>query len=174
MKLTIPTDDHGKIRVFSISTPMTDALRDKDPATMQELFGTSALDTDFVDTFEVSALGEMTTSDYIQQGYDFKPDAADLVALNGLQGTAALIMSRATEGQDITLKLAPEVSHVTTLGDAASLSPKPAPESVAAKEVTEQVVAKKAPSDAAMSGRVATIVLVILFALVALMIWVAA
>ena len=135
MNLTIPADDHGQIRVFSVATALSDALRDKSPNSLLVTLGTDALDTDFIDIFDVSALGEMTVADYIKTGYDLRPDAADLAVLQGLHGTVILVMSRAARGAAVKLTLAPGVSHVTTLSDGVSLNPKAAPKSVSAQRL---------------------------------------
>ncbi len=172
MTLTIPANDHGRIRVFELPVPLSDTLRDKDPAALMQAFGVAALDPDYVDIFDLSALENMSLAQFVKHGYDIEPDTADLRALDGVSGGVALIMSRASGGHALSLTLAPGLRHVTTLGDKASLNVAPPLKSDAAEGLIPDPPAKDPPSNAAMSGRIATIALIVLFALVGLMIWV--
>ncbi|MFZ3582195.1 hypothetical protein ACOI1H_08510 [Loktanella sp. DJP18] len=172
MTLTIPATDHGLIRIFKVTGPAPEGLDTRAPQAMQALFGTDALDPDFVDVVDTRELSGLSLLDYLHQGYDIPDDALADPALRDLRGLVVLIMSRAARGQDVTLTLAPQVSHVTTTGDPVRLNAPAAP--LAATSATGTVSGGKAPpSAAAMSGRVATIALLVLFAVVALMIWVA-
>lgn len=172
MKLPIPSDDHGKIRVFQVPPPGADGLLEKAPQALLTTFGTAALNVDFVDAFDTQALGDMSVADFLRSGYDIALDAADQVLLSDLTGIVVLIMSRATAGQDITLDLAPGVTHVTTCGDGANLSVNAPISSDAAKGVLTPEAAPKVKSDAAMGGRVAMVALVVMFAVFGLMIWI--
>ncbi len=172
MTLTLPADDHGLIRIFKIRTPAPAGLEERTPAALAALFGTDDLDPDFIDVVDTRQLAGLSLMDYLHQGYDIPDTATDDPALRDLRGVVVLIMSRAARGRAVTLTLADTVTHVTTTGDPARLRIPPAPMSSAAAEGSV-AGGKAAPSNAAMSGRVATIALLILFALVALMIWVA-
>ena len=171
MNLMIPANDHGQIRIFSVPTPAPAGLEEKTPAALQSLFGTDTLDPDFIDIVDTRQLAGLTLLDYLYQGYDIPPDAADMQALRDQRGVLVLIMSRATSGTETTLTLAPGVAHVTTTGDPARLRiPTKTPTEAAKGTVTG---GKSAPSQAAMSGRVATIALIVMFLIVVLMIWIA-
>ncbi len=172
MTLTIPATDHGLIRIFKVTGPAPAGLEDKTPAALQALFGTDALDPNYIDVVDTQQLAGLSLLDYLHQGYDIPADAADDTALRDLRGLVVLIMSRAARGQEVTLKTAPTVTHVTTTGDPARLRipTEPLTSAAAAGSVSSS---KTPPSSAAMSGRVATIALIVLFALVAVMIWVA-
>ena len=168
--LTIPANDHGKIRVFSLPAPLPAGLAEKTDTAMLAAFGTTELNTDFVDIVDMSALGGMTLAQFLSQGYDITPDEVDATALARINGNAALIMSRATGGTPVALALRPGVEHVTTCGDAARLTA-PAPlRSEASQGVIEPGTGR---SDAAMSGRIATIAILVLVAVAALMVWIA-
>lgn len=171
MTLTIPANDHGQIRVFSVSGPIAMALKADLERGIAEAFGTPGLNLDFVDLVDIAALDQMTLVDLLQQGYDIQPDAADKPALDRITDHALLIMSRATSGQEVTLTFAPGVEHVTTCGQAAQLTvPSPIPTEAATGLIPDPPARQK--SDAAIGGRVATIALIVLFALVALMVWI--
>ena len=172
MTLTLPANDHGLIRIFKVRTPVPAGLEERTPAALAALFGTDDLDPDFIDVVDTRQLAGLSLMDYLHQGYDIPDTAADDPALRDLKGIVVLIMSRAARGRGVTLTLADTVTHVTTTGDPARLRIPAAPVASAAAEGTVSA-GKAAPSNAAMSGRVATIALLILFALVALMIWVA-
>ena len=174
MSITIPADDYGQIRVFSMPAPLPPDLAQKDTAALRALFGVEGLNPDFVDVIDPRDLAPMGLADYLRQGYDVEPDAADTAALQGLSDRiVVLLMSRATTGDEVTLSLASDVRHETTLSTAAALAVPQAMRSDAARGVVGDPP-QKAPSDGAISGRVAMIALLVLFAVVGLMIWVAA
>ncbi|SEM69366.1 hypothetical protein SAMN04488003_103145 [Loktanella fryxellensis] len=171
--LTIPATDHGLIRLFKVTPPAPAELEERTPAALTALFGTDALDATYVDVVDTTQLAGLTLLDYLHQGYDIPAqDAAD-PAIRNLRGLVVIVMSRAARGQAVTLTLAPGVTHVTTTGDPARLRAPAAPLASKAAEGRLTGSGKPAPSSAAMSGRVATVALLVLFALVALMIWVA-
>lgn len=172
MTLTIPANDFGQIRIFSVPSPAPAGLEEKTPAALQALFGTDTLDPDFVDVVDTRELAGLSLLDYLHHGYDIPPDAADDQALRDLRGIVVLVMSRATRGEETTLTLAPGVSHATTTGDPARLRVPTAVESASAKGTVPG--GKSAPSQAAMSGRIAMVALLVMFLIVGLMIWVAA
>ncbi len=171
MTLTIPENDFGNIRVFSLADDPGKEVRENEPDALNALFGTTALNTDYVDVVDIAALDDLGLIGLLQQGYDVTPDVADARVLESLSGWAILIMSRATTGAEVTLTYAKGVTHVTTLGDKASLNPLPPLDTEAAKGALD-TNAKPPKSDARVGGMVATLVLLFLFALVGLMIWV--
>lgn len=172
MMLTIPDTDHGKIRVFSITTPVP-GLKEKKLEALVATFGNAPLDPDFVDVIELNDLGEMTFLDYLSDGYDVQPDQVDIAALTQLEGTVVLLMSRAHEGRHMELALAEDVRHVTTLGTGARMT---IAEPIANEGAGGHIAAGKPPklpkSDARIGGMVATVALLVMFALVAVMVWV--
>ena len=172
MTLTIDATDHGLIRIFKVTGPAPAGLDEKTPAALQALFGTDALDPDFVDVVDTRELAGLTLLDYLHQGYDIPDDALSDPAVRDLRGLVVLIMSRAARGQGVTLTLAPQVTHRATTGDPAHLRV-PAPPFGTPSATGTTPGGKAPPSNAAMSGRIATIALLVLFAVVALMVWVA-
>lgn len=165
MTLTIPANDQGQIRVFASDTPVT-------PETLPDLFG-AQLDATYVDIVQIADLGALTLTDYIAQGYDLTPDAADKAVVDAVTGTAILVLSRATEGREVTLTLAPGVRHVTTYSPDIRLAPPVDLPHESAKGIIGDAPAKTPKSDARIGGMVATFALIAMLALVGLMIWVA-
>lgn len=171
MTLTIPANDHGQLRIFSLDFPPPDALRDKTIEGLAGAFG-ATLNPDFVDVIDLAALDDMSLIAYLKAGYDLTPDAVDHAALSGLSGWVVLVMSTAFGEDAITLNLTSGLTHITTLGDAASLTALDPLTSDAAKGVATPPTPKPAKSDARIGGMVATVALLMMFALVGIMIWI--
>ena len=172
--LNIPANDHGAIYVLELNRPAPDGLADKTDAAMMAVFGKVIVNTDYVDAITPGMLDDMTLPDLIRNGYDMPVSVVDAETLRGLMGTAVLVMSAAFGGSAMTIDLPADVRHVLTLREDASLdAPRPLT-SAAAQGTLPGTAPRKKPSDAAMSGRIATIALLLMFALVGLMIWVAA
>ena len=168
MKLTIPQNDFGQIRVFATAGPV--------PKTAEAISGLlgATLDLNYIDVVATADLGAMSLTTYIQEGYDMAPDLVDHAALDRVTGTVILVLSRATGGVATQLTLAPEVRHVTTyVPKSAMQAPRDLPDP-GLQDATLPTAAKpkKPKSDARVSGMIATYALVAMFALVALMIWV--
>ena len=171
MSLTIPAHDHGQLRIFALDMVPPPPLKDKTPDGLAGAFGV-LLNTDYVDVVDTAALGDMTLIDYIRQGYDFEVDVADKAALSVLSGWIVIVMSRATDGAETTLDLSPGIRHVTTIGTPMTLRPTSSLESESAKGILTPPT-KKPMSDARIGGMIATLALLVLFVLTALMIWIA-
>lgn len=171
MTLTIPATDHGQLRVFATDGDLPENVTAKTPQGLGSLFGAD-LNPDFVDVLRISDLDGMWLSDYIHQGYDMAPDLVDKAAVDAITGTAILVLSRATDGVETTLKLADGLRHVTTYSPAAQIiTPERLPDASAQGIINDPPV-KSPKSEARMSGMVATYALLAMFALVALMVWV--
>ncbi|WP_439156084.1 hypothetical protein [Yoonia sp.] len=166
--LTFPANDYGQIRVFATDQTITEPTAE----TMERLFG-APLDMTFVDVVRIADLDGMALTNYIAQGYDMTPDAVDKQAVNAITGTAILILSRATAGQEVTLDLASGVRHVTTYSPEIQITPPVNLPDGSAKGIIGDMPAKAPKSDARIGGMVATIALIVMCALVGLMIWVA-
>lgn len=172
MTLTIPANDHGQLRVFATDMDLPADAAGKTPQGLAQLFGAD-LNPDFVDIVRIDDLDGMQLSAYIDQGYDMAPDLVDKAAVDTITGTAILVLSRATNAVETKLTLAEGLRHVTTYSPAVQIiTPEKLPDASARGILSDPPV--KAPkSDARMSGMVATYALLVMFALVGLMIWVA-
>lgn len=171
MIIDIPANDHGKIRIFSLTGRLPSGLIEKEPRALLGAFGTTALNPDYVDVVKIAALDDMTLHDLLVHGYDITPDPIDDAALVGITDHAILIMSRATQGKAVTLELAPGIHHVTTCGDAAQLNVPTPLEADTAQGTLEDAPASR-KSDAAIGGRVAMFALIVMFAIFGLMVWI--
>ena len=173
MTLDIPANDFGQIRVFEYRAFLPENIVEKTPDGLTTLFGTDALDPNYIDIIRIDDLSTMTLTDYIAQGYDMEAEVHDVPAVNGIEGFAILLLSSATHGDPVSLTLAPELRHVTTYIPQAQLQViEPLP-GEGAEGLIGDAPAPKAKSDARIGGMVAMVSLIVLFALVGLMIWVA-
>ena len=169
--ITIPANDHGAIYVLELNRPAPDGLDDKTDAAMMAIFGNVVLNTDYIDAVSPGMLTDMTLPDLIRNGYDVPMSDAQAEELRGLFGTVILVMSAAFGGAAMTLNLPSDVRLVATLRDTPEMN---APRSITTDSAKGTLPpARKKPSDAAMSGRIATLALLVLFALVGVMIWIA-
>lgn len=170
--IKVPANDHGAIYVLELVRPAPEGLEDKTDAAMMAILGPVLVNTDYVDAITPGMLTDMTLPDLIRNGYEMPVSDADGEVLRGLQGTVILVMSAAFGGKEVTIDLPSDVRLVTTLREVATMS---APTPIYTDSAKGNMIpkSKKRPSDAAMSGRVATIALVLMFVLVGLMIWIA-
>ncbi len=170
--ITIPENDHGHIRVFANSEALPEAARDKTPEGIVALFG-ATLDPTYVDIVQISDLGGMTLSTYIAEGYDMVADPVDKAAVDAIEGTAILVLSRATDGQAATFTLAPGIRHVTTYSPTAKISPPEVLASASAQGNLDTAPVKPPKSNARIGGMVAMYALIFMFAFIAVIIWIA-
>ncbi len=174
MTLEIAANEFGQIRIFEVDPELPADVITSDHTDLQRLFGTSNLDETYVDVIRIADLTTMQLSDYILQGYDVELESHDASMVNGIEGYAILIMSSAARGLPVRLQPASEVRHITSHVPEPTLTVSEPLTSEAARGVIGDVPAKPPKSDARIGGMVATVVLILLFALVGLMIWIAA
>ncbi len=173
--ITIRSTEHGVVRVFAVdlaAEQLTGFNRQNGTWPLQEALGAEVLEADHVDLFAVSDLDELGLTGYLEQGYGMDPeDLADMrVRLNALSGHVLIVTSRAFAGQAQTLKPRAPLRLIASFHEnAAPVVFEPLP-SKAARGTTG---GKAAPSDAAMSGRIASLALLVLFVLVAVVVWIA-
>ena len=169
--LTIPADEFGQIRVFATDADLPADVMEKTPRGLEYLFAAD-LNPDYVDIVRINDLGGMALSAYIAEGYDMTPDLVDKAAVDGITGSAILVLSRATGGTETTLTLANGLRHVTTYSPTAKILPPERLPNASAKGILEPKPTKPQKSDARIGGMVAMYALIAMFALVALIIWV--
>ncbi len=175
--IDIPANEAGVIRVFALS--MTDAeakgLRD-DSGAITALLG-AEIDTEQVEIFPISDLEGIGLAGYLTEGNAVSPGqlAPDRSKIDKLGGWVMIVFSRAFGSAAATLTPAPALTLIGTYGETPiDWRATETVVSEAAKPYTAPpATVKKPPSDAAMSGRVATVVLVLLGLLVWLMVWIA-
>jgi hypothetical protein len=188
-KIEIPQGERGVVRVFALSMDPAEAkaLRKnegtdaEDRSPIETALGASGLDTAKVEVFPLADVKEIGLQGYLEQGGGIEraqldPDRRKLAAL---EGWVMVVYSSAFGGRGATLDPAPELTLVGTYtergvdwSEKTKLS-SAASEFTAPPEDATASAAKKKPSDAAMSGRIALIALLVLFALTAVVVWIA-
>ena len=178
MTLSIDAHDHGKIRVFRLSDALHRALGDvPDLAPLEQALGVVFAKTDDVQIIAAGSLTDMSLGQFLAAAYDV--DSQALGQTQGLQGAAnsnfAVIRSGAFGGAAVTLRESTDATQITTLDEGGPDAPSMAPlQSDSAKGSVAGRPAKPPKSDARIGGMIAMYVLLFLFALVGLMIWIAA
>ena len=183
-EMKIPAHEAGIVRLFAIdldeseieafNTRSNDSDGANDSYPIKEALGATAIDDDFFEIIRLKDLEDYGLDQYLITGAGLPKSevAAHSVALNALKGHVLLVMSAAFEGYEQELSIKPPLRHVLTLHeDRPQVKFEPLP-SESAKGNFETKPGK-AKSDARMSGMVATVALLVMFALVGLMIWIA-
>ena len=115
--VTVPANEHGVVRLFSLSMPAEDAqfLRD-DPEALQSALGTGQLDPQGVEIFQISDLADVGLIGYLRDGVDAQE--ADLMRDGGkiaaLAGWVMVVHSTAFDGNATTMKAAPALTLIGT------------------------------------------------------------
>lgn len=126
--LTIPPHEHRTVRVFAVNLPesqVTAMLRDTPPAAAGELAQTPAaatllgwpdLDTRHTELFAIRDLTGLGLPGYLTEGLglDESDIAADRARLSALDGYVLIVLSRAFDGQAVTLDLPPALTLIGT------------------------------------------------------------
>lgn len=175
--LRINGSETGVTRVFALDLPaeavarfVTEAETGEWP--LRASLGAKALRARFVDTVDLADLGEMPLTRYLTEAHGVP--AADLAPmapqLDGLRGHVLILPAQAFAQTTQVLTVASPLRWIGTFGEE-----RPTPAGPAVESASAATRPAKAPvSHAAMSGRVATLVLLLLFAFVALLVWIAA
>ncbi|OZB17046.1 MAG: hypothetical protein B7X55_06930 [Rhodobacterales bacterium 34-62-10] len=184
--LTVPADEHRTIRVLAVNLPEAQVaamLRDAPPAAPGELpeipaaaalLNWPALDTRHTALFAVRDLTGVGLTGYLTEGLGLEdaqiaPDRSRLAALDGY---VLILLSRAFGGQAVTLDIPPALTLIGTYREkSAPVLFEPLPAGGAQDAPSGKM--RKPVSDAAMSGRVAMAALAVMFALTALLVWMA-
>lgn len=176
MSLTVRPLERGIIRVFALSMDETAAraLRN-DPGAQARMLGLERLTEGGCEVFPVADLEELGLTGYLRDGNAVSPEQLepDRAKLAAVDGWVLILYSRALPEEGATLTPAPELTLIGAYAEPGVDWTPGAP--LASKAATDPgPPAKPHPSDAAMSGRIASLALLVIFALTALLIWVAA
>ncbi len=182
--IVIPQGERGVVRVFALSldADAAKALRenmppedDERPTPIEAALGATGINPDFVEVFPLADVAEIGLVGYLAEGNGIDPQQLepDRRKLAGLEGWVLLVYSAAFAGRGATLKPAPELSLVGTYSEpGVDWTDRIDLKSDSAKRSAAPT--RKPASDAAMSGRVAMIALLVMFLLTAVVIWIAA
>lgn len=182
--LGIPAGAIRAIWVFAIDLPeealpgfAEEVYPEDDDAPVQwplrDALGLTRLDHDFIEVFQAEKLSDYGFARYLTEanGMDEASVAPDTAMLDALTGPVLLVHSSAL-GPDVN-RLAP-VAPLRLIGryaESVNMTLRPPLSAEAASGIVAEPPKQK-PSDAAMSGRIAALALLVLFALVGLMIWI--
>ena len=167
----IPSTERHTVRVFTLAVPPDDLHRLRsDPAAIAALLGTATINPHYMDLFDVADVQAIGLAQYLIDGNGVaEPQiAADKPTLDAIRGPVLILTSGAATG---TLTPAPQLSLIGTYAeDTPPIIFEPLPTD-SAKGLTAQ--GKPPMSDARIGGMVATVALIVLFAITGLMIWLA-
>lgn len=176
--IQIPAEEHGVIRLFRVQLPPEEiaefaGLAGEGPALAAAL-GVDRLDPEYVEVFPVSDLTGLGLVGYLTEGLGVAPEdlAQDRAMIDAVDGHVLVLSSGAFEGRAETLRPRAPLRWVgiwREAGQAVEFTPLPA----GGAQGAVHTAPVKTPSNNAILGRVAMMALLVLFALTALMIWIA-
>ena len=160
----------GCVRVFHFDPPN----EDRPVFQFQTAIGVIGLKSEDVQHVVLAELGDMPLRSFLSVAYEIDANALDKVTeLDELTGNVFIVRSSAFLDRPETLTTDGAARLVATLWEPSKVGGfAPAIKTESAEGILTPP-AKKIPSDAAMSGRIATIALMVMGLLVVLMIWVA-
>ena len=157
----------GCVRVFHFNPPTEDGPIFQ----FQTVIGVTGLSAEHVQHVVLADLGEMPLRSFLAVGYEIDAAALDEVSeLDGLTGHVFIVRSSAFLDRPVTLKTGGAAQLVATLWEPSKIGGFVAAIKTESAEGILTPPTKKKPSDAAMSGRVATIALLVMGLLVWVMI----
>ena len=114
--------ERGVIRVFAVSRPMADmarALKQRPKKALAANLLNKAVDDDDFELFPLSDLTGVGLPRYLSEGYDVDKDALrrDRARLEALDGYVLLLFSRVSDGGDVTLTPAADLTLIGTYAE---------------------------------------------------------
>jgi len=117
--LNVPANEHGVVRVFSLSMSAEEARNLKQDAEMQRaVLGVELLNERGVEVFQIADLGDVGLMGYLREGVDAVEDdlKRDRARLGALEGWVMIVYSSAFDGQEVILAPAPELTLIGRYG----------------------------------------------------------
>jgi len=176
-RIEIKASEQGVVRLFDVDLSPDEAKafnRQNGAWPLRDALGAETLEPNHVEVFQVDDLAELGLSGYLEEGLGIAPGEVEehRGTITALKGTVMIVTSRAFGGTAQTLRpRAPLRLAATFSEDRGPVRFDPLPSETAKGEIGR--TARKQPSEASVSGRVAMVALLVLFALVAVVIWVA-
>ncbi|WP_198571743.1 hypothetical protein [Pelagovum pacificum] len=165
--MQVPASEHGHARVFAVDLDpeRAEALT---PDDLAAALGIETLDMEQVELFPIGNLAGLGLSSYLVEGMGMDVDQVrpDASRLDGLRGHVLILLSNAVKGR--TLEVGPPLRWIGTYSEPTVIAPMEKLRADAAEGTLDET--RKPPSDAAIGGRIAVLVLLVLFALVLVMI----
>ena len=180
----IPAGSVRAIWLFALDLPEAEikAFAEKDdgegdttaPSSLRDALGVPWLDHDFIEVFKAGDLKDFGLARYLTEanGMDEATVAPDAETLEQLTGTLVMVTSAALPDGLDRIDPRPPLRLVGRYSERADMRLRPPLRSDSAGPRSAETPPSKTKSDAAMSGRIATLALLVLAALVGLMIWV--
>ncbi|SDY17375.1 aspartate carbamoyltransferase catalytic subunit [Citreimonas salinaria] len=175
-KMRISGTERDVLRLFALDLPEDEAegfVTQKGYTwPLRDALGADRLRTDFVDLVRVADLGDMPLSRYLREAHGVTEESLAGLRdrVDALEGVVVALPSQAFDGTTQTLEVRAPLRWIGTFGEERA-EPAGAP---LHSEAARGTVSGTKPSDAAMSGRIAAIALLVLFVLVGVMVWIAA
>ena len=167
-RFDVKAGERGVVRVFSVDLPEVETKG----FNASEALGVETLVPDYVELFPVEDLKGLGLAAYMHDGLGIAEEDLDTARLDGLKGYVLIVLSAAFGGAAVTLAPRAPLRWIGTYTEeSAPVKFEPLPDASAQGNVVSE--GKPPPSDAAISGRVAMIALLVIFALTALMVWIA-
>lgn len=159
--IDIPAGEMGVVRLIALPQIMEEVA-------LAALIG-AELDPDQVDILHPGDLEEIGLYGYLINGMGIAADQINRAEIEAITGPVAVVRSAAFLGQGARMTIDPPLQLIATYRESrGDMVGGPLHSDAAHRQP-----GKAAPSNAAMSGRVAMVALLVIFALVAVMIWVA-
>ena len=171
--MQIPAFETGVIRLFTIEMP-SDQM---DVFDARVALGATNIDETFVEVFHVSDLEGLGLAGYLIIGNEVPEGQIDemRVQLGTIKGHVLLVFSSAFGQNKQTLHPQSPLHHIATFfTEGTPVTHKKLPDDSAQLGTGNDDIkpAKKVPSQAAMSGRIATYALLFMFAFTGLIVWI--
>lgn len=182
--MNVPAFESGVIRLFAIDLPsdQIEAFRasqhincDKTQWLLKDALGAKFLDDDFIEVFPVNDLEGLGLAGYLSTGNDVPIDQVNQIShhLERVKGHVLLVFSSAFGGLEQSLDPLSPLRHIATFFTEGTLVTfEPLPDDSAQLGNGNIKPVKKKPSQAAMSGRIATYALLFMFVFTWLIIWI--
>ncbi len=178
-KIQISATEAGVVRVFAVDIPpdqIATFTARNGSWPLRAALGAETLDPEHAVVFDADDLADLGLPGYLHDGHAIPEDQIEQMRakLMAQDGTVMVITSPAFGGTAQTLNPRAPLRLIATFTEQRDpITFDALPDASARTPEHEEKPVRKAPSDAAMSGRVATIVLLVLAILVAVMVWVA-
>ncbi len=168
--IDIPRNEHGQVRVFSVSLPDGAAETLENPGSLSTMLG-AEVDPKGVEVIRISDLDQLGLLGYLREGVDVQSEALDRDAakLAALEGWVMLVYSTAFRGEAAVLNPALQLTLIGTYGRTKSAPPESPLTSEAAAPYTGH--AQTTPPNPAGGRGAGAMVVDGLIALGALILW---
>lgn len=182
-QLSIPAGSLRTVWVFSLDLPEDAAADFADPPAgvpvgetpAARALGLDRVDHDQIDVVRTSDIAGFGLSRYLIEAHGMDADsvAPDRERLDAAQGTVLLVFAQALPSSASRIDPRPPLRLLGRYTESLDFKLRPAPKSAAAAGPVAPN-GRTGASEAAISGRVASLALLVLFLLVGIMVWVAA